>query len=121
MCVPVPSEVVGVVREAVDALERVVSTMPGGGERRSGQHRMCRAVASALDQNRHLVVAAGTGTGKSMAYLVPLVAIGSKAVVATATKALQDQLAAQHEWIRPSPSVFGCRLRVGLGLLADAF
>ena len=53
---------------------------------------MCEAVASALDQDRHLVVAAGTGTGKSMAYLAPLVASGKKAVVATATKALQDQL-----------------------------
>ncbi len=53
---------------------------------------MCEAVASALDQDRHLVVAAGTGTGKSMAYLAPLVTSGKKAVVATATKALQDQL-----------------------------
>ena len=53
---------------------------------------MCEAVASALDQDRHLVVAAGTGTGKSIAYLVPLAVSGKKAVVATATKALQDQL-----------------------------
>ena len=53
---------------------------------------MCEAVASALDRDRHLVVAAGTGTGKSMAYLAPVVASGKKAVVATATKALQDQL-----------------------------
>ena len=67
--------------------------MPGGGESRRGQFEMCEAVASALGQNRHLVVAAGTGTGKSMAYLVPLATGGRKAVVATATKALQDQLA----------------------------
>ena len=53
---------------------------------------MCEAVASALDQDRHLVFAAGTGTGKSMAYLAPLVTSGKKAVVAAATKALQDQL-----------------------------
>lgn len=66
--------------------------MPGGGERRPGQREMCEAVASALGQGRHLVVAAGTGTGKSMAYLAPLAASGKKAVVATATKALQDQL-----------------------------
>ena len=66
--------------------------MPGGGESRPGQLEMCEAVASALDQDRHLVVAAGTGTGKSMAYLAPLAASGKKAVVATATKALQDQL-----------------------------
>ena len=66
--------------------------MPGGGESRPGQFEMCEAVASALEQDRHLVVAAGTGTGKSMAYLAPLAAGGRKAVVATATKALQDQL-----------------------------
>ena len=66
--------------------------MPGGGESRTGQDEMCEAVASALDQDRHLVVAAGTGIGKSMAYLAPLVSSGKKAVVATATKALQDQL-----------------------------
>ena len=66
--------------------------MPGGGESRPGQYEMCEAVAAALGRDRHLVVAAGTGTGKSMAYLAPLVASGRKAVVATATKALQDQL-----------------------------
>ena len=42
---------------------------------------------------RHLVVQAGTGTGKSLAYLVPALLSGSRVVVATATKALQDQLA----------------------------
>ena len=66
--------------------------MSGGGEKRPGQREMCEAVAAALDQDRHLVVAAGTGTGKSMAYLAPLAASGKNAVVATATKALQDQL-----------------------------
>ena len=66
--------------------------MAGGGERRPGQREMCEAVAAALDEDRHLVVAAGTGTGKSMAYLAPLAVSGKKAVVATATKALQDQL-----------------------------
>ena len=78
--------------EAVEALETVVSAMSGGGEKRREQQEMCEAVASALEQDRHLVVAAGTGTGKSMAYLVPLAVSGKKAVVATATKALQDQL-----------------------------
>ena len=77
---------------ACDALDTVVEAMPGGGELRQGQRQMCDAVANALDDDRHLVVAAGTGTGKSMAYLAPLVASGKKAVVATATKALQDQL-----------------------------
>ena len=54
---------------------------------------MCRAVAEALATKRHLVVQAGTGTGKSLAYLVPAALSGQKVVVATATKALQDQLA----------------------------
>jgi len=54
---------------------------------------MAEAVADALTRRRHLVVAAGTGTGKSLGYLVPTILAGSRVVVATATKALQDQLA----------------------------
>ena len=54
---------------------------------------MCAAVADAIDEERHLIVQAGTGTGKSLAYLVPLFLSGRKAVISTATKALQDQLA----------------------------
>lgn len=54
---------------------------------------MCTAVANAIEAQRHLVVQAGTGTGKSLAYLLPAVLSGEKVVVATATKALQDQLA----------------------------
>lgn len=54
---------------------------------------MAEAVAEAITHGRHLAVAAGTGTGKSLAYLVPAVASGRRVVVATATKALQDQLA----------------------------
>ena len=77
---------------AAAVLGRVVSAMPAGGEDRPGQRTMCTAVADAIDSGRHLVVAAGTGTGKSMAYLAPAVASGRKTVVATATKALQDQL-----------------------------
>lgn len=78
---------------AVDeALESAVSSLDGGGERRPGQRDMCHAVAEAMDSGRHLVVAAGTGTGKSLAYLVPLVLGEGPSVVATATKTLQDQL-----------------------------
>lgn len=54
---------------------------------------MADAVATAIRSKRHLVVAAGTGTGKTMGYLVPAVLAGKRVVVATATKALQDQLA----------------------------
>lgn len=78
---------------AVALLDRLTAAMPGGGEERSGQREMCRAVAEAIATGRHLVVQAGTGTGKSLAYLAAAVASGRRTVVATATKALQDQLA----------------------------
>lgn len=64
-----------------------------GGEHRPGQEQMTTAVAETMDGGRHLAVAAGTGTGKSLAYLIPAVLSGRRVVVATATKALQDQLA----------------------------
>jgi ATP-dependent DNA helicase DinG len=53
---------------------------------------MAQAVADAITNKRHLVVQAGTGTGKTLAYLVPVILMGARCVVATATKALQDQL-----------------------------
>src|SRR5204863_8645653 len=84
--------------EAVDhtvagALAVVVAALPGGGEGRPGQAEMADAVAGAVASGRHLVVRAGTGTGKSLAYLVPAILSGRRVVVATATNALQDQLA----------------------------
>ena len=75
-----------------DALRRVVAGLPSA-EARAGQVEMATAVARAIDRGRHLVVQAGTGTGKSLAYLVPAARSGVPVVVATATKALQDQLA----------------------------
>jgi ATP-dependent DNA helicase DinG len=57
---------------------------------------MAEAVAEAIEEERHLVVQAGTGTGKSLAYLLPAVRSGRRVVVATATKALQDQLATKE-------------------------
>jgi DNA polymerase-3 subunit epsilon/ATP-dependent DNA helicase DinG len=89
---PVPPD------EAADYLE------PGGGlarlqpgyEHRSQQIRMTRAVAEALSSGKHLLVEAGTGTGKSMAYLIPsflwAVRNGRRVVVSTNTINLQDQL-----------------------------
>lgn len=73
------------------ALEDVVEAR--GGERRSGQVRMARAVANAISEGSNLVVEAGTGVGKSFAYLIPAVLSGKTVVVSTATKSLQDQLA----------------------------
>jgi ATP-dependent DNA helicase DinG len=75
------------------ALERVVAGLPGGGEPRAGQRDMAVAVSAAIQEEKHLIVQAGTGTGKSVGYLVPALLSGRKTVVATATKALQDQLA----------------------------
>lgn len=67
-----------------------------GGVERSGQVEMAEAVAEALDSGRHLLVQAGTGTGKSLAYLVPSIlharTTEQPAIVATATLALQAQL-----------------------------
>ena len=63
-----------------------------GGEERPGQIEMAEAVERALDIREHLMVQAGTGTGKSLAYLVPALLHPSRVVVATATLALQHQL-----------------------------
>ncbi len=78
--------------DAVAGLDKITAQMSGG-EHRPEQQEMCRAVAEALVSGTHLVVQAGTGTGKSLAYLIPAALSGKKVVVATATKALQDQLA----------------------------
>jgi len=64
-----------------------------GGSERPGQLRMAEAVADAMRDGEHLLVQAGTGTGKSLAYLVPALLSGRRVVVTTATTALQDQLA----------------------------
>ena len=67
-----------------------------GGGRRDGQHQMAVAVSEAVADGRHLLVQAGTGTGKSLAYLVPAVrhavTDGERVVVSTATLALQRQV-----------------------------
>ncbi|MGE3833173.1 MAG: ATP-dependent DNA helicase [Acidimicrobiia bacterium] len=75
----------------VAALARVVGALPGG-EDRPGQRAMAAAIARAVAGDEHLVVQAGTGTGKTHAYLVPALLSGRRVVVATATKALQEQL-----------------------------
>jgi ATP-dependent DNA helicase DinG len=80
--------------EVDDLLDVAVAAL--GGTSRAGQQEMARAVAAAIDDGQHLMVQAGTGTGKSLAYLVPALAHaaegGGPVVVATATIALQRQL-----------------------------
>jgi ATP-dependent DNA helicase DinG len=78
---------------ALTLLDRITQDLPGGGENREGQRQMVRAVAVAFSRRRHTVIEAGTGIGKSLAYLVPAAMSGQRVIVATATKNLQDQLA----------------------------
>jgi ATP-dependent DNA helicase DinG len=61
-------------------------------EYRPGQLEMARAVERSLDERQHLIVEAGTGTGKTLAYLLPALRTGQRVIVSTGTKALQDQL-----------------------------
>jgi ATP-dependent DNA helicase DinG len=61
-------------------------------EYRPGQLEMAKAVERALAEHRHLIVEAGTGTGKTLAYLLPALRTGQRVIVSTGTKALQDQL-----------------------------
>ena len=61
-------------------------------EYRPGQLEMAKAVERAMSERRHLIVEAGTGTGKTLAYLLPALRTGQRVIVSTGTKALQDQL-----------------------------
>lgn len=61
-------------------------------EFRRGQLEMAEAVETAFREKRHLVVEAGTGTGKTLAYLIPAIRSGQRVVISTATKSLQEQL-----------------------------
>jgi ATP-dependent DNA helicase DinG len=79
-------------RTAEEALDVVTNALQQA-EDRPGQREMAGRVADAIGEQQHLIVQAGTGTGKTLAYLVPAATTGTRTVVATATKALQDQLA----------------------------
>jgi ATP-dependent DNA helicase DinG len=72
-------------------LDAAFAALPGLTERDAQRH-MARAVADALEARAPLLVHAPTGVGKSLGYLLPVVAAGRRAIVATATKALQSQL-----------------------------
>ena len=61
-------------------------------EFRRGQLQMAQAVEQALTEKRHLIVEAGTGTGKTLAYLVPVIRSGKRVIISTGTKNLQEQL-----------------------------
>ncbi len=76
-----------------DHLEKLRTALGATAERRPQQNAMAEAVAKNIDTGGILIVQAGTGTGKSFAYLAPIIASGRKAIIATATIALQNQLA----------------------------
>ena len=61
-------------------------------EQRPDQAKMARLVWEAIQTKRHLIVEAGTGIGKSLAYLVPVIASGKRTIISTKTKTLQEQL-----------------------------
>ena len=77
--------------EAFDVGGSLAATLPGFSPRPE-QGFLAEAVALALASGEHLVAEAGTGTGKSLAYLLPALETRQRVVVATATKALQEQL-----------------------------
>ncbi|MFM1924788.1 MAG: putative ATP-dependent helicase DinG [Pseudomonadota bacterium] len=102
-------------------LQRVTETLSNHGalaqaitgfQPRAGQTDMALAVTQTLEQGGQLVVEAGTGVGKTYAYLVPVLLSGQRALVSTATKALQDQLFSRD--IPRLVDVLGLPIRVAL-------
>ena len=85
-----PAEKTTVKPSVRDVLAGAVESL--GGQERPGQIQMAEAVARAMSSGEHLLVQAGTGTGKSLGYLVPALLHHRRVVVATATLALQHQL-----------------------------
>ena len=83
-----------------------------GFEPRAEQEALAAEVADALESDDHLVAEAGTGTGKSLAYLLPALLSGQRVVVATATKALQEQLLTKD--VPAAAAALGRRVRVAV-------
>jgi ATP-dependent DNA helicase DinG len=103
---PLPKSRLRQARNAPDVdvlLSAVVGAVPGG-TARPGQQRMARAIAEAISSGEHLLVQAGTGTGKSLAYLAPALTVEGPVVVSTATLALQSQLV-EHDLPRLADAV----------------
>src|SRR5207248_205578 len=92
-----------------ELLAAAVGAVPDGATR-PGQQAMAAAVAKAAETGEHLLVQAGTGTGKSLAYLVPSLLVDGPVVVSTATLALQSQLV-DHDLPRLEIGRASCRGR----------
>ena len=90
---------------------RLAAALPGF-EPRAGQAALAQAVFDSLECDEHLLTEAGTGTGKSLAYLIPALVSGQRVVVATATKALQEQLLTKD--VPAAAAALGRRVRVAV-------
>jgi ATP-dependent DNA helicase DinG len=90
---------------------RLAAALPGF-EPRAGQAALAQAVLDSLEADEHLLAEAGTGTGKSLAYLIPALVSGQRVVVATATKALQEQLLTKD--VPAAAAALGRRVRVAV-------
>ncbi len=99
------------VSETLSSHGALACSVPGF-QPREGQTDMAMAVTQTLEQGGQLVVEAGTGVGKTYAYLVPVLLSGQRALVSTATKALQDQLFSRD--IPRLVEVLGLSIRVAL-------
>src|SRR3954449_4925252 len=100
------SDVTAATRKKASAsqlLAAAVGAVPGGASR-PGQEEMASAIERAVKQREHLLVQAGTGTGKSLAYLTPALLVDGPVVVSTATLALQNQLV-EHDLPRLADAV----------------
>lgn len=101
------SPLVQAVRKAFSA-EQGLAQAVSGFRQRDGQLALAESISDAIDQHQALVAEAGTGTGKTFAYLVPALLSGRQVMISTGTKTLQDQL-----FHRDLPAVLGA---LGLGL-----
>ncbi|WP_412753235.1 ATP-dependent DNA helicase [Krasilnikovia sp. M28-CT-15] len=88
---------------ATQLLAAAVGAVPGG-TARPGQEAMATAIERAVTDREHLLVQAGTGTGKSLAYLTPALLVDGPVVISTATLALQNQLV-EHDLPRLAEAV----------------
>ncbi|MEU8069588.1 ATP-dependent DNA helicase [Micromonospora sp. NPDC048169] len=88
---------------AGELLTAAVGAVPGGAAR-PGQQQMAEAIERSITSGEHLLVQAGTGTGKSLAYLAPALTVDGPVVVSTATLALQSQLV-EHDLPRLADAV----------------
>ena len=78
--------------DSIFSADGALSKVIPGYQPRMAQIEMAAAIAQAMDEQRHLIAEAGTGTGKTFAYLIPTILSGKKVIISTGTKNLQDQL-----------------------------